>query len=65
MMTARQIKEVRKQLNAFMEVFAGEIGRTERRDWYGKYLEGLSREGERKSIEPLAARVGGDDQWLQ
>ena len=30
-----------------------------------KYLEGLLREGERKSIEPLAARVGGDEQALQ
>jgi SRSO17 transposase len=39
--------------------------RSERRHWCGKYLEGLLREGERKSIEPLAARVGGDEQALQ
>ncbi len=48
-----------------MEGFADELGRSERRHWCGKYLEGLLREGERKSIEPLAARVGGDDQALQ
>src|SRR5579871_690082 len=28
-------------------------------------MEGLLREGERKSIEPMAARVGGNDQALQ
>ena len=48
-----------------MEEFAAEFGRSERRRWCGKYLEGLLREGERKSIEPLAKRVGGDGQALQ
>lgn len=65
MMTARQIKEVRQQLNDYVEEFAEEFGRSERRHWCGKYLEGLLREGERKSIEPLARKVGGDDQALQ
>ncbi|XAE58011.1 IS701 family transposase [Termitidicoccus mucosus] len=48
-----------------MEEFAEDLGRSERRHWCGKYLEGLLREGERKSIEPLAARVEGDEQALQ
>jgi len=48
-------------LNDYVEEFAGEFGRSERRYGCGKYLEGLLREGERKSIEPLATRVGGDD----
>jgi SRSO17 transposase len=52
-------------LQDFVAGFADELGRSERRHWCGKYLEGLLREGERKSIEPLAARVGGDDQALQ
>jgi SRSO17 transposase len=65
MMTARQIKQVRAQLSDYVEEFAAEFGRSERRHWCRKYLEGLLREGERKSIEPLAARVGGDDQALQ
>lgn len=47
------------------EEFAAEFGRSERGHWCGKYLEGLLREGDRKSVEPLAARVGGDDQALQ
>lgn len=41
------------------------MGRSERRHWCGKYIAGLIQEGERKSIEPLAARVGVDDQALQ
>ena len=64
-MTAKQVGAVRQQLQEFVESFAAELGRSERRHWCGKYLEGLLREGERKSIEPLAARVGGDDQALQ
>jgi SRSO17 transposase len=65
MMTAKQVAVIRQQLQGFVEEFAQELGRSERRHWCGKYLEGLLREGERKSIEPLAARVGGDDQALQ
>lgn len=65
MMTAKQVTMLRQRLQSFVEGFAAELGRSERRHWCGKYLEGLLREGERKSIEPLAARVGGDDQALQ
>lgn len=65
MMTARQVTKIRQQLQSFVEEFAEDLGRSERRHWCGKYLEGLLREGERKSIEPLAARVEGDDQALQ
>lgn len=65
-MTARQIQRIREQLGDYFKEFAGEFGRNERRRWCGKYLEGLLQEGERKSIKPLAARVGGDDQaWQQ
>jgi SRSO17 transposase len=65
MMTSKQVSGIRQQLQDYVEVFAADFGRSERRHWCGKYLEGLLREGERKSIEPLAARVGGDDQALQ
>lgn len=65
MMTARQIMAVRQQLQDYVEEFTAEFGRSERQHWCGKYLEGLLRGGERKSIEPLATRVGGDDQALQ
>src|SRR5277367_6615280 len=65
MMTSKQVTGIRQQLQDYVEVFAADFGRSERRHWCGKYLEGLLREGERKSIEPLAARVGRDDQALQ
>ncbi|WP_342750668.1 IS701 family transposase [Termitidicoccus mucosus] len=65
MMTAGHVTRIRQQLQGFVEEFAEDLGRSERRHWCGKYLEGLLREGEHKSIEPLAARVGCDDQALQ
>jgi SRSO17 transposase len=64
-MTAKQVVVLRKALESFVESFAEELGRSERRYWCGKYLEGLLVEGERKSIEPMAKRVDGDDQALQ
>ena len=65
MMTAKQIVKVRQQLQDYVGEFGAELGRSERRHWCGKYLQGLLQEGERKSIEPMAVRVGGDDQALQ
>lgn len=65
MMTAKQVAKVREQLQDYVEEFAAEFGRSERRHWCGMYMQGLLQEGERKSIEPMAARVGGDDQALQ
>src|SRR5260370_38974232 len=41
------------------------LGRSERRTAAIRYVEGLLMEGQRKSIEPLAARLGGDGQSLQ
>lgn len=65
-MKIAQLKSLEKQLSDFVEHFAPILGRSERRYWCKLYLTGLLLEGERKSIEPLAARVpGGDDQCLQ
>ncbi len=61
MMTTKQVSGIRQQLQAYVGEFTTDLGRSERRHWCGKYLEGLLQEGERKSIEPLAARVGDDD----
>src|SRR5258707_15236434 len=41
------------------------LGRSERRTAAIRYVEGLLMEGQRKSIEPLAARLGGGGQSLQ
>jgi hypothetical protein len=45
MMTAAEVNKLRKQLGEFVEEFAVELGRSERRRWCCKYLEGLLREG--------------------
>jgi SRSO17 transposase len=61
-----ELRAIEKQLGAFVEEFAGELGRAERRTWGKRYVMGLVLDGERKSIEPLAQRVpGGNEQALQ
>ncbi|MBC7819838.1 MAG: transposase, partial [Planctomycetaceae bacterium] len=41
------------------------LGRAERRAGATRYVQGLLMPGQRKSIEPLAARLGVDAQSLQ
>jgi hypothetical protein len=65
-MKISQLKSLEKHLSDFVEQFAPIFGRLERRFWCKLYLTGLLLDGERKSIEPLAARVpGADEQSLQ
>ncbi|MBM3874163.1 MAG: IS701 family transposase [Verrucomicrobia bacterium] len=49
----------------FLEPLVGELGRTERREGATLYVQGLLLPGERKSIEPMAQRLGVDSQKLQ
>lgn len=49
----------------FLSPFATPLGRSERRESAGLYVEGLLLPGERKSIEPMAQRLGVDAQKLQ
>ena len=49
----------------FLEPLVAELGRSERREGAALYVQGLLMPGERKSIEPLAARLGVDSQKLQ
>jgi len=65
-MEMNQLMEVKAKLLAFVEQFRPLLGRSERRHWCSMYLSGLLLDGERKSIEPMAARLpGGDEQALQ
>lgn len=65
-MKVSDLKAVEKQLGAFVEDFAPELGRSERRHWCKLYVTGLLLDGERKSVEPMAQRVpGGNEQALQ
>jgi SRSO17 transposase len=59
--TTNEIKALDKQLDRFLEEVIAPLGRSERRRWAKTYLQGLLLDGERKSIEPMAARVVGAD----
>jgi DDE superfamily endonuclease len=49
--------EVLDRLRDYADVFRDEFTHTKQAAWSGVYLRGLLHDGERKSIEPLSARV--------
>jgi SRSO17 transposase len=49
--------EVLDRLRDYADVFRDEFTHQKKAAWSGVYLSGLLHDGERKSIEPLAARV--------
>ena len=53
------------QFAEFLEPLVAELGRSERREGAALYVQGLLMPGERKSIEPMAARLRTDSQKLQ
>ena len=53
------------QFTKFMAPLVASLGRSERRVAATHYVEGLLMPGQRKSIEPMAARLGVDAQSLQ
>lgn len=64
-MTPQELVEAQDRLAAFAaEVFAP-LGRADQRRWGQRYVRGLLGEGRRKSMEPMAARLGVDRQGLQ
>ena len=64
-MDTRQLQALDRRLADFLSTLTASMGRAERRRWAEVYVRGLLLDGERKSIEPLAARAGGDVQGLQ
>jgi SRSO17 transposase len=54
-----------ERLDAFLSELTGSMGRRDRRPWAGAYVQGLLLDGERKSVEPMAKRLGKSDQSLQ
>lgn len=65
-MTARQLEQCRTRLEQYLSDLLEPLGRRERRHWGGVYVRGLLLDGERKSIEPMAARLGdGNVQAMQ
>ena len=65
-MNLEEIRAISGQLAQFVDFFADQFGRSERRHWCHLYLCGLILNGERKSIQPMAERLpGGNEQALQ
>lgn len=65
-MNVRELKAIKKRLKKYVERFSEYLGRSERQHWCWMYLCGLLLNGERKSIQPMSARLpGGNEQALQ
>ena len=54
-----------KHLVDFLTPVVAELGRSERRVAAARYVQGLLMPGQRKSVEPMAERLGVDAQGLQ
>ena len=64
-MTPEQIAEVRPRLVEFTAGMLGGLARSEQRAAGELYVRGLLTDGRRKSMQPMAARLGVDHQRLQ
>jgi SRSO17 transposase len=56
-MTPTQLSKLDRELSEYLDSMTLGMGRTERRRALGSYVTGLLLDGERKSIEPMAARL--------
>lgn len=64
-MTPEQLADARERLAVFAAEVFGSFRRVDQRRWGERYVRGLLTEGRRKSMEPMAARLGVDRQGLQ
>ena len=64
-MTPQQIAEIRPRLAAFTAEMFGDLPRKDQRAKGELYARGLLTDGQRKSMQPMAARLGVDHQQLQ
>jgi SRSO17 transposase len=64
-MTPQEIAEVRPRLAAFTAEMLGGLPRKDQRAKGELYARGLLTDGQRKSMQPMAARLGVDHQQLQ
>jgi SRSO17 transposase len=64
-MTPEQIAEVRPRLLEFTAGMLGGLARSDQRAAGELYVRGLLTDGRRKSMQPMAARLGVDHQRLQ
>src|SRR5262245_30546002 len=59
-MRRSEITKLERELTEYVESMIADMGRPERRRAMGWYMTGLLLDGERKSIEPMAARLVDD-----
>jgi SRSO17 transposase len=59
-MNRRELKRLDQELNDYVASMVAGMGRVERRAALSSYVTGLLLDGERKSIEPMAARLVDD-----
>jgi SRSO17 transposase len=64
-MTPEEMVQVRPRLVAFAAEMLGELPRSDQRAKGELYLRGLMLDGKRKSMQPMATRLGVDHQQLQ
>ena len=64
-MTPQEIAEVRPRLLAFTAGMLGGLARSDQRAAGELYVRGLLTDGRRKSMQPMAERLGADHQRLQ
>src|SRR5207237_9844231 len=64
-MTPQEIAEIRPGLLDFAAEMLGGLARKDQRAAGELYVRGLLTDGQRKSMEPMAARLGIDHQRLQ
>jgi SRSO17 transposase len=64
-MTPQEIAEVRPRLAHFAAEMLGDLPRKDQRATGELYARGLLTDGQRKSMQPMAARLGTDHQRLQ
>jgi SRSO17 transposase len=63
--SSKELKRVLGRFPQFMNSVSWVLGRSERRQAAARYVEGLLMDGQRKSIEPMAIRLGVQAQGLQ
>lgn len=59
-MTPLQLQKLRRELDAFAEYLTANMGRPERRQAMGQYINGLLLDGSRKCIVPMATRMADE-----
>jgi SRSO17 transposase len=63
--TPHTLKRLDRELTLFVDSLTADFGRPERRTAMAQYITGLLLDGERKSIEPIAARLVDNPDQIQ